>query len=93
LRQSAVHGLGRRVQALAGHVEHPAVERAAQAAVFAPPKREVGAAVRTVSVQQAVAVLLVTEQHQVFAQQPYRLYGALARQLVDQPPRAANTGA
>ena len=50
-------------------VEQPAMEGAAQAAVFQPAEREVGAAMRAMPVDQAVAALLVAKQHQVFAEQ------------------------
>ena len=53
----AVVGLGRRLQALAVHVEQPAVEGAAQAAVLEPAVGEVGAAMRTAAADQAVAAL------------------------------------
>ena len=61
--------LGRRLQALAGHVEQPAVERAAQAAVLEPAEGQVGAAMRAMAVDQAVAALLVAKQHQILAEQ------------------------
>ena len=60
-------------QAVARHVEQPAVERAAQAAVLEPAVGEVGAAVRAGALEQAVAALVVAEQHQVLAEQPHRL--------------------
>ena len=61
--------LGRRLQALARCVEQPAVEGAAQAALFEPAEGEVGAAMRAVALDQAVAPLLVAKQHEVFAEQ------------------------
>ena len=56
--------LGRRLQALAGDVEQPAVEGAAQAAVLQPAIGEIGAAMRTGALDQAVAALVVAEQHE-----------------------------
>ena len=56
LAQPAALGLGRRLQALAAHVEQPAVERAAQAAVFQPAVGEIRAAMRAVAVEQSVFV-------------------------------------
>ena len=45
------------------------MERAAQAAVLEPAEGEVGAAMRAVAVDQAVAAVLVAEQHEIFAEQ------------------------
>src|SRR5690606_20274931 len=59
-------------QAIAVHVEQPAVERAAQAAVLQPPEGKVCAAVRAIAIDETVAALLVTEEHEVFTQQPHR---------------------
>src|SRR5258708_698623 len=50
--------LGGRLQALARCVEQPAVEGAAQPAVFQAAEGEVGAAMRAMPVDQAVAALL-----------------------------------
>src|SRR5512142_1551301 len=46
LAELRVLRLGWRLQALAGRVEQPAVEGAAQAAVFQPPEGEIGATMR-----------------------------------------------
>src|SRR5947209_3465390 len=67
--QLRVAGLRRRLQALTRGIEQPAVEGAAQAAVFETPEREVGAAMRAMAFDQAVAVLLVAKQHEVLAKQ------------------------
>ena len=83
----AVVGLGRRLQALPLDVEQPAVEGAAQAAILQPAIGEVGAAMRAAAADQAVAALVVLEDHQVFAEQPHRLDRAVARQFVDQGGR------
>ena len=72
--QAAAFGLGRGFDALAGHVELPAVERAAQAIGLAAAERQVGAAVRAIAVEQAKAPLCVLEQHQVLAEHAHRLY-------------------
>ena len=87
LAQRRVFRLGGSFQALAGHVEQPAVERAAQAAVLKPPEGKVGAAMRAMAVDQAVTPLLVTKQHQILAEQFYGLDRARPLQLVDQRRR------
>ena len=48
------------------------MEGAAQAAVFEPAEGEIGAAMRAVALDQAVAALLVAKQHEVFAEQFHR---------------------
>ena len=63
------------------------MESAAQAAIFQPAEGEVGAAMRAVAIDQAVAALLVAEQHQVFAEQFDRPYRPRPLQLVDQRRR------
>ena len=45
------------------------MERAAQPAILEPAEGEVGAAMRAMAVDQAVAALLVAEQHEAFAEQ------------------------
>src|SRR6266481_8862262 len=69
LAQRRALGLGRRFQALAGGVEQPAVKRAAQTAILQPAEREIGAAMRAMPRDQAVAVLLVAKQHELLAEQ------------------------
>ena len=71
--EPAALGLCRRVEALAVHVEEPAVERTAQSAIFQPAKGEVGIAVGTIPIDQADAASLVAEQHEIAAHQPNRL--------------------
>ena len=83
----AVVGLGRRLQACAVDVEQPAVERAAQSAVFQPPVGQVGAAMRAMAADQAVAAPVVLEGDEVFAKQPHRLDRPVAGQLIDQRRR------
>ena len=63
------------------------MEGAAQAAILQPAEGEVGAAMRAVAVDQAVAALLVAKQHQVFAEQFDRPDRARALQLVHQRRR------
>ena len=46
LAELRIFRLGRRLQALAGHVEQPAVERATQPACLQPAEGEIGAAMR-----------------------------------------------
>src|SRR5215467_8415129 len=53
--QAAPFRLGRRFQALAADVEQPAMERAAQPAMLEPPEREISAAVRTSTLEEAIA--------------------------------------
>ena len=45
------------------------MEGAAQPAILEPAEGEVGAAVRAVAVDQAVAAFFVAKQHEVFAEQ------------------------
>ena len=58
----------------------PAMKRAAQAAAlgcrFKSAKRQVSAAVRTVTVKQAPAANCIFKQHQVLAQQLHGFHGA-----------------
>jgi uncharacterized protein YbjT (DUF2867 family) len=49
------------------------VERAAQTVTFVTTERKVGAAVRTVPVEQTPAAGRVAEQHEVLSEQPHRL--------------------
>src|SRR5262249_32965696 len=65
---AAALGLGRRLQALPRHVEQPAVEGTAQAAVLEPAEREVRAPMRTGALDQAIAALIVAEDDEVFAE-------------------------
>jgi hypothetical protein len=81
---AAALGLGRRLQALPRDVEQPAVERATQAAVLKPSKGEIGAAVRTGALEQAIAALVVPKQDEVFPEEANRLERTIARQFVDQ---------
>ncbi len=79
--------LGRRLQALAGDIEQPAVEGTAQAAVLKPPIGQIGAAMRAVPADQPVAALVVLEDDKVLAEEPHRLDRAVAGKLVDQRRR------
>ena len=79
--------LGRRFQALAGYIEQPAMEGAAQPAILQTAKGEIGAAMRAVAVDQAVAAFLVAKQHEVFAEQFDGLNRPRPLQLVDQRRR------
>ena len=83
----AVVRLGRRLEALAVHVEQPAVKRAAQAAILEPAVGEVGAAMRTVAAYQAIAATIVPEDHQILAEQADRFDRPVAVQLRDQGRR------
>ena len=84
---AAAFGLGRRLQALSRHVEQPAVEGAAQAALLQPAVGEIGAAVRAGARDQAVAAVLVAEQHEVLAEQAQRLDRAISGELVNKRGR------
>jgi hypothetical protein len=61
LAERRILRLRRRFKALAGHVEQPAVEGAAQPAVFEAAERKVGAAMRAMALDQPVAALLVAK--------------------------------
>src|ERR1700730_9858815 len=87
LAELRIFRLGRRLKTLAGRVEQPAVEGAAQSAIFHPPECEVGAAMRAMTLDQAVPSLFVTEQHQVLAEQFDRTHRTRALQLIDQRRR------
>ena len=63
------------------------MEGAAQPAILQPAEGEVGAAMRAVAIDQAVAALLVAEQHQLFAEQLHGAHRARALQLIDQRRR------
>ena len=80
--------LGWSLQALAGGVEQPAVEGAAQAAALEAAVSEVGATMRATALDQAVTAFFVAEQHQVLAEELHRLDRAVgAGKLVDQRHR------
>ncbi len=81
---SAAFRLGRRLQALAGDVEQPAVECAAQPAVLQPAIGQIGTAMRAAALNQAVAALVVAEHHEVFAEQAHRLDRPVAGELIDE---------
>src|SRR6185437_6781662 len=59
---------GRLLQALAVHVVEPAVIDAAQPAILDPAVAQIGAAMRTMQVEQADAVFFVFEQHEFLMQ-------------------------
>src|ERR1700722_18354594 len=61
LAEFGIRRFGRRLQALAGRIEQPAVEGAAQAAMLKPAESEVGAAMRAVTFDQAVTPRLVAK--------------------------------
>ena len=82
LAEHTAFRLGGRLQALAVDIEQPAMEQAAQAAIFQPAEGEVGAAMRTVAVQQTVPAALVAEQHEILAQHAHRLGRPFGGQFV-----------
>src|SRR5215218_9580681 len=63
------------------------MEGAAQAAMFEPSEGEIGAAMRAVAIDQAVASGFVAEQHQVFAEQSDGTDRTIAVELVHQRRR------
>src|SRR5206468_2207685 len=69
LAELRTNRLRRSFDALAGRVEQPAMKGAAQPAVLEPAEGEVRATMRAVAIDQAIAALLVAEQHEVFAEQ------------------------
>jgi hypothetical protein len=87
LAQLRIFRLGRRLKTLAGGVEQPAVKGAAQAAIFQPPECEVGAAMRAMTLDQAITSVLVAKQHQVLTEQFDRAHRTRALQLIDQRRR------
>src|SRR6266581_1740418 len=58
-----------------------------QPAVFEAPEGEVGAAMRAMALDQAIASLLVAKQHQILAKHFDGFYRARSLQLVDQRRR------
>ena len=86
-KQAAALGLGGGFQAFPLHVEQPAVEHAAQAAVLQPAKSQVRAPMRTVPLQQAMTPPLVAEKHQLLAHHPHRRQGPFRGKLFGQGDR------
>ena len=86
LAQPAALRLGRRLDALAGGVELPAVERAAQAVGLDAAVGQVGAAVRAVALHQAIPEFCLV-QDEVLGEKPHRLDRPLALHLVHQRHR------
>src|ERR1700722_4522113 len=54
LAELGIRGFSRRLQALAGRIEQPALEGAAKAAMFKTAESEIGAAMRAVAFDQAI---------------------------------------
>src|SRR5258708_8678404 len=63
------------------------MERTAHATAFEAAESEIGAAMRAIAVEQAVAALFVAEQDKVLAEQLDRLDRPLAGEFVDQRRR------
>src|SRR6185312_158048 len=63
----------RLLEAIAFSIEMPAVIRAAQSAIFDVAVREIGAAMRTMPVEQAVMAALILIERQILTHQPHRL--------------------
>jgi hypothetical protein len=72
---------------VSGGIEQPAVEQAAQAAVFDAAIGEVGAAMRAVAIDHAERAGLVTEQDGILPQQADGLDRPVALQLLGQRGR------
>ncbi len=87
LVHAAALRLGRLLKALSGGIKQPAMERAAQAAIFQAAVAQIGAAVRAVLADQAIAAILVLERHQVFAQQLHRPHRPRAFKFIHQGGR------
>src|SRR5947207_1002812 len=58
------------------------MKRAAQPAILQPAESEVGAAMGAVAIDQAVAPLLIAEQHEIFAEQLDGPHRPWASQLI-----------
>jgi hypothetical protein len=69
-------GFGGGFEALARDVKFPAVKGTAQAIAFIATKGQVGAAMRTVAIEQSKLPLRIFEQDQVLAQQAHRFDGS-----------------
>ena len=89
--QVAVRGLRRRLQALALDVEQPAMEGAAQAAVFETSIGQVGAPMWAGAAEEPVASLLVAEDHELFSQKLHRLERPVTAEFVGQSRRLPKT--
>jgi hypothetical protein len=72
------------LQAVAFDIKQPAMEGAAQTAVFETPIGKIGPAMRTGPAEEAVASLIIAEDHKVFAQKPHRLDWPLGVEFVGQ---------
>ena len=68
--KGAVRRLGWLVEAAADRIVEPAVIAAADALIFHPAELQSGSAVRAVQIQQTEPSHTVTEEHEIFAQQP-----------------------
>src|SRR5215813_6896463 len=68
LAELRANRLRRRLGALPGRVEQPAMKSATQPAMLEPPEGEISAAMRAMAIDQPIAALLVAEQHEIFAE-------------------------
>jgi hypothetical protein len=75
------------LQALAFDIEQPTVKCAPQTAVLKTPIGKIGATVRTGSAKQSTSSGLVSEDYEIFAKQPHRLYRTVAAEFIDQRGR------
>ena len=85
--ERAAGWFGGLLQTGAGGIVQPAMERAAQTAVLATGEGQIGAAMRAMAVQQAVASGGVAEQHEVLAQQANALHWARRVEFLGQRGR------
>src|SRR5580704_10322593 len=84
LAELGIRRFSRRLQALARRIEQPAMEGAAQAAMFKPAESEISTAMRAVTLDQAIASLFAAKQHEVFAEQFHRAHRPCAIEFVDE---------
>src|SRR6185312_4024802 len=75
------------LEAASLNVEKPAVIDAAQPAILDAPVTEIGAAMRALQAEQTKAALVVAEQHQILAHDPYMKRRAARHDIARQGDR------
>jgi len=83
-RLAELLGFARHVDALALRIIEPAVIETTKPPIFDSAIAQIGPPVRTVQPQQTRASLIVTEKHEIFAQNPHRQGCFVLRQLLGQ---------
>jgi hypothetical protein len=68
----------RRLEAFSINIKQPTVKRAAQTSVFEPTEVQIRAAMRTSTIDQPIAALLVTKQDEVLTEKLDRFDGCSA---------------